>query len=175
MSWQRNPEDKDIPKRLDIPTARKKLEKFCAYQERSQKQVIEKCRDYGLTKAESEDLLIEMIQSNFINEQRFAMAFASGKFKIKGWGKTKIREGLKRQGVSEKLIELALLQITDESSQNTLQKTAKKKLILMLKDEEKVEAIFNRETQLDYPTKAKLWRFLMGKGFSIDDIQQLPI
>ena len=177
MSWNRNTSEYNEakPKRLDIPTARKKLEKFCAYQERSQKQVVEKCRDYGLNKEESEDLLIEMIQNNFINEQRFALAYARGKFKIKGWGKTKIRQGLMRQGVSEKLILLALDQISDESSQNTLYETAFKKLKILLKNEQQAESIINGESKLEYELKVKLMRYLLSKGFSLDEIHRLPI
>lgn len=176
MSWNRNTGDNNEarPKRLDIPTARKKLEKYCAYQERSQKQVVEKCRDYGLNKEESEDLLIEMIQNNFINEQRFALAYARGKFKIKGWGKTKIRQGLMRQGVSEKLILLALDQISDESSQNTLFETAYKKLKILLKNEQQTESIMNGESKLEYELKVKLMRYLLSKGFSLDEIHRLP-
>ncbi len=177
MSWNRNTGEYNEakPKRLDIPTARKKLEKFCAYQERSQKQVVEKCRDYGLNKEESEDLLIEMIQNNFINEQRFALAYARGKFKIKGWGKTKIRQGLMRQGVSEKLVLLALDQISDEATQNKLKETAFKKLKILLRNEEIAESILNGETPLEYTQKVKLMRYLLSKGFSLEAVKQLNI
>ncbi len=177
MSWNKNTGESQekLPKRLDIPTARKKLEKYCAYQERSQKQVVEKCRYYGLNREESEDLLIEMIQNNFINEQRFALAFARGKFKIKGWGKTKIKQGLLRQGVTDKLIQLALDQISNESLKNTLHETAFKKLKILLKSEEMAESIMNGESKIEYTQKVKLLRYLIAKGFSMDEVHQLPL
>jgi SOS response regulatory protein OraA/RecX len=91
--------------------ALKKLEKYCAYQERSHKQVYDKCRSYGLSEADANELLVELIQSNFLNEERFVEAYVKGKFKIKSWGKQKISQGLKLAGVNQKLIQASIKEI----------------------------------------------------------------
>jgi hypothetical protein len=70
--------------------------------------VKRKLQGYGLNGMDADILLVELMHANFLNEERFAMAYARGKFKIKGWGKAKIKQGLKREGVGEKLIQQAL-------------------------------------------------------------------
>ena len=97
-----------------LKEARQKIEMYCAYQERSHKQVKEKLRSYGLRYDVADELMIELIQNNFLNETRFAQALARGKFNIKGWGKHKIRQHLKQHYVSEYNIKKGLLEIDDE-------------------------------------------------------------
>ena len=76
-------------KLLDKKTAHAKLEHYCAYQERSQQEVRDKLYNYGLHSAEVEDVICELIGANFLNEERFANAYALGKFRIKQWGEIK--------------------------------------------------------------------------------------
>src|SRR5690606_6510429 len=80
--------------------ARQKIERYCAYQERSQKEVRNKLYELGLkNSADVEELISELIQSNFINEERFARAYTLGKFRMKLWGRIKISQGLKQKGI----------------------------------------------------------------------------
>ncbi|MBU3713482.1 MAG: RecX family transcriptional regulator, partial [Ferruginibacter sp.] len=85
-----------------------KIKQFCAYQERSHREVKEKLFSYGLYKLQVDELLSRMIEENFLNEERYATAFAGGKFRMKGWGKVKIKYELKQQQVSEYCIRLAV-------------------------------------------------------------------
>lgn len=137
--------------------ALKKLEKYCAYQERSHKQVFQKCRDYGLTEDEANQILIELISSNFLNEQRFAEAYVKGKFKIKSWGKQKIIQGLNTAGVSKKLIENTIEVIDPKVYKETLIHLANKKKVTL-------------KTGTEFEKTIKVQRFLLSKGYNYDEI-----
>ncbi|OUV50020.1 MAG: hypothetical protein CBC76_03115 [Flavobacteriaceae bacterium TMED116] len=104
----------------------KKIEFYCTYQERSHKEVTEKLFKMGLKKNTVDEILSNLIQNNFINEARFASSYTSGKFRIKLWGKKRIKYGLKNHNVSDYNIESALNQIRDEDYEKTLNHLTKK-------------------------------------------------
>ena len=139
--------------------ALKKLEKYCAYQERSHKQVFQKCRDYGLTEDEANQILIELISGNFLNEQRFAEAYVKGKFKIKSWGKQKIVQGLNTAGVSKKLIESTIKEIDPKVYKETLIHLANKKRSTL-------------KTGTEFEKIIKIQRFLLSKGYKYEEISE---
>jgi regulatory protein len=112
---------------LDKKTAKAKLESYCAYQERSQQEVRDKLYEYGLHSAEVEDVICNLIENNFLNEERFAIAFALGKFRIKHWGRIKIKQGLKLKRIGDKLIKKALDKIDGDDYLNTLRRILDKK------------------------------------------------
>ena len=147
-------------KTLTPSQARPKIEKFCAYQERSHQQVKRKLQTYGLSGMDADLLLVDLMHSNFLNEERFAMAYARGKFKIKGWGKGKIKMGLKREGVVEKLIAQALASLGAEDYTQTLHRVAEKKWPF-IKGASHPEKIF------------KLKRYLVGKGYDFEAIDKV--
>ena len=76
-----------------------KAYKFCAYQERSQQEVRLKLKSFLITDDEVENIIVNLIENNFINEERFAIAFAGGKFRINKWGKLKIKAALKTASI----------------------------------------------------------------------------
>ena len=90
-----------------------KAQKYCAYQERSQQEVRDKLYSFGLHKNAVENILTELIISGFLKEERFALALAGGKFRMKGWGRIKIKLALKQKNVSENLIKQALKSIDE--------------------------------------------------------------
>lgn len=139
--------------------AKPKIEKFCAYQERSHQQVKRKLQGYGLNGMDADILLVELMHANFLNEERFAMAYARGKFKIKGWGKAKIKQGLKREGVGEKLIQQALASLGMDDYLDTLNTLTTKKWPL-IKGASHIEKVF------------KLKRYLLGKGYDFEAIDK---
>ena len=67
-----------------------KLMKYCSYQERCHQEVNKKLYDWGFYKDDRDEIIVRLIEENFINEERFARAFTRGKFNIKKWGKQKI-------------------------------------------------------------------------------------
>lgn len=136
----------------DLDIARQKIEAFCAYQERSHKQVKEKLLSYGLKPEIADEILIELIQNNFLNEQRFAEIFTSGKFRIKKWGRQKIKKYLKAHQVSEYNVKKALETIEEKEYQKTFLDTADKKWSILISE--------NKSNK-----KQKLQAYLYNKGF----------
>ena len=149
------------PLNIGTEKALKKIGQFCAYQERNHKEVKEKLYSYGLYKDQVEDLISKLIQENFLNEERYAIAYAGGKFRAKDWGKIKIKYGLKQHQVSDYCIKKALKTIDDEQYVKTLQKlfTAKEKT---LKSEKNI-----------FIKKKKIQQYLMQKGFESSLINEL--
>ncbi|MBN8692700.1 MAG: regulatory protein RecX [Bacteroidetes bacterium] len=103
------------------------MKNWCAYQERSQFEVRNKLFEYGIFNEEAENIISQLIQENFLNEERFALAFARGKFRIKRWGRIKIKLELKQHKVSEYCISKALKQIDGNEYFATLEKIIEKK------------------------------------------------
>ncbi|WP_235921100.1 regulatory protein RecX [Foetidibacter luteolus] len=104
--------------------ALQKIKHFCAWQERSHKEVKEKLYSFGLRKTETEDLLALLIEENYLNEERFAREFAGGKFRLKHWGRIKIQYELKQKQVSNYNINNALKTIDETDYTATLKKLA---------------------------------------------------
>ncbi len=97
-----------------------KAKKYCSYQERSQQELRDKLYSLGLHKSEVEEAIALLITEGFLNEERFAIAYAGGKFRIKRWGKIKIKQGLKLKKVSDYCIHKALQAIPDNDYNQTL-------------------------------------------------------
>ena len=90
------------------------MEYFCSYQERCYADVHQKLSHFEISKTEKDEVFIHLIENNFLNEERYALAFAQGKHNIKKWGKIKIKNQLKYKGISTKNIETALKSIDEE-------------------------------------------------------------
>lgn len=117
----------DTGKVYDLDKAREVIRKYCAYQERSQKQVRQRLQKMGLIDEAVELLISECIQDNFLNEERFAMAFVRGKHSIKGWGRKRLERELKLHEVSPYCLRKALEQLDEEEYTERLEDLAQKK------------------------------------------------
>jgi len=111
-----------------VDQAKEKLERYCAYQERSHRQVEEQLYKMRMIPQAQEVIITHLIQHNFLNESRFAQAYSRGKFRIKKWGKKRITQGLKQHGVSAYNIKLGLAQIDTEAYRVTFQELVEKRL-----------------------------------------------
>jgi len=107
--------------------ALQKLRQYCAYQERSHSEVIQKLWDLGVYKSEHDEIVSSLIEDDYLNEERFAMQFAGGKFRVKGWGRKKIYYALKEKKVSDYCINKALKSIDQNDYVKTLYQLAEKK------------------------------------------------
>ncbi len=97
-----------------------RMQHFCAYRERSPKEVLQKLRELG-AKGEAAALIYQALQEDaFFEEARFAHAFAGGKFRINRWGKVRIRQELLVRGISEVYVTEALSEIPDQDYSDTL-------------------------------------------------------
>ena len=104
-----------------------KLRHYCAYQDRCHSEVKTKAYSFGLRRPEVEELTSKLIEENCLNEERFAKAFAGGKFRIKQWGRIKIRSEMKNKQISHYCIAAALDEIDDVNYKETLHKLAVKR------------------------------------------------
>jgi len=140
---------------LNIGTEKafQKIRHYCAYQERSHYEVKQKLYSFGLYKNEVEELLSRLIEENYLNEERFAIAFAGGKFRMKQWGKVKIGYELKQKGVSPYNIKKALASIPEEDYEKTFEKLS----------DEKLKSV--RSEKNIFIKKRKLQQYLLQKGF----------
>ncbi len=114
-------------KPLTPDEALQKLERFCAYRERCPKEVRSKLAECGLSRADAEQIYTVLEEDNFFNEVRFAMAFASGKFRFNYWGRVRIRQELRMRDISPALIQEALESIDQEEYEALLKKLLDKK------------------------------------------------
>lgn len=144
--------------RLSKEQAFQKLKQYCAYQERCHQEVKEKLYSFGLYKAETESLIARLIEENYLDEERFAIQFAGGKFRMKHWGKKKIEYELKQRQVSGYCIRKGLAQITEEDYHQTLEKLTAAKYETV-----KAEGAFT--------ARAKVTAYLLQKGFEPDLIR----
>jgi len=111
-----------------LTEAKKKLEQYCAYQERCHKEVLQKLRDMHMIPEAIDVVVGHLLEHNFLNEERFAKTFVSGKFKIKKWGKRRLVQELKQKDISKYNINLGLSIISDEAYIDTFTTLAEKKL-----------------------------------------------
>jgi regulatory protein len=120
--------EKKTIKISDPKVGLEKAQNYCAYQERSQQEVRDKLYSWGLWKDAVEDIISSLIQDNFINEERFAKIYAGGKFRIKKWGRVKIKHALQLKGVSTFCIKKGLSEIDDDAYMETLKELLSEKL-----------------------------------------------
>lgn len=104
-----------------------KIKQYCVFQERAHQEVRDKLYGYGLHKADVENLISRLIEDNYLNEERFAIQYAGGKFRLKHWGKIKITYELKAKGISEYVIKKALKNIPASDYEQTAEKLANQK------------------------------------------------
>ena len=145
------------------PTLKMALEKganYCAYQERCQHEVRQKLYELKLDSDDVEEVLMMLIQDDFVNEERFAKAYCRGKFNQNKWGRTKIIQGLKQKKVSERCIRTGLKEIDIDKYQEVL--------VLIL---EKKRALIKDKNQ--WVIKKKLLNYAIQKGYEYEIIQNL--
>ncbi len=113
--------------KLTPSQSQQKIKYYCAYQERSHKEVKDKLYGFGLYKNDVEEILSELISENYLNEERFARLFAGSKFRIKQWGRKKILYALKEKMVSPYNIKAAMKEIDENEYEKVLQDLCSKK------------------------------------------------
>jgi regulatory protein len=114
-------------KTYTLQEATKKLEHYCAYQERCHKEVVQKLTDMYMIPEAIDVIIVHLIQHNFLNEERFAKTFVRGKFKIKAWGRRRLTFELKQKDVSKVNINQALATISNEEYIEYFSSLAEKK------------------------------------------------
>lgn len=140
--------------------ALQKLRQYCAYQERSHYEVQQKLYDLGIRKQEHDEILATLIEENYLNEERFARAFAGGKFRMKNWGRKKIYYALKEKKVGEYNIKQAMKEIDDEDYKKHLKELVCEKYELLkgeqylVRKRKTIDYMLQKGYELDLVTKA---------------------
>lgn len=111
-----------------LKEATKVLEHYCAYQERCHKEVKEKLQNMHMIPEVIDTIMVHLIEHNFLNEERFAKAFVSGKFRIKKWGKHRLTQELKRKEISPVIIRKSLAEIDESVYLETFNDLAQKRV-----------------------------------------------
>jgi regulatory protein len=148
-------------KHLTPQEALSKLQRYCAYQERSHNEVRSKLIELGVYGDELENVMVALIEGNFLNEERFACTFARGKFNMKQWGRRRIIQELKRHRISEYCIKKAMEEIDEASYLITLRELLRKKLESLPKGEPPLAQ------------RAKLMRYAFQKGYEGEAIEAI--
>ena len=146
--------------RLTPHQAIPKIKQYCSYQERCHSEVRDKLFSFGLHAPDVETLISKLIEENYLNEQRFASQFAGGKFRLKQWGRVKIKYALKSKGVGEFCMKKALEQINDTEYLLTLHELTAKKWQAL------------RSEKNLFTKKKKLHDHLIQKGFEYDLVRE---
>ena len=151
--------DNNKPKIFSREQAKLKAESYCAYQERSQYEVRNKLYEWGLHQKDVEQIISELIDQNFLNEERFSRAYTLGKFRIKGWGRMKIKQGLKLKQVPDKMIQKALKSIDEDDYLQSLRQILEKKSNLLTEKD-------------SFKRRYLLSRYAASKGYESDLIAE---
>lgn len=139
---------------------KQKLVNYCVYQDRCHHEVEQKMRDFLLIPEAKEEILLYLMQENYLNEERFVRSYIRGKFYIKNWGKIKIKNHLKFKGINSKLIDKSMDEIDEKDYRTTLQNLYSK--------------YFSGLKGLkEYQKRIKTTRYLMSKGFEYEWINQI--
>ncbi len=129
-----------------------KLQRYCAYQDRCHQEVRTKLLELGIYGDDLEEIISDLIQENFLNEERFARSFARGKFRIKKWGRNRILQELKKRNISGYCLRMAMTEIEEGEYLKTLKEVLKKKDGLL-------------KEQNSFKRKNKLAQYGISRGF----------
>ncbi len=143
-------------KSLSVSQALEKARKYCDFQDRYQQELRDKLYAWGMFPEEVESIIATLISENYLNEERFARAFARGKFRIKGWGRIKIKLELKHRKISDYCIKQALKEIDDKEYMQMLRKIIDKKTQLL------------KSERLQITRQRKAAAYAISRGFEAD-------
>lgn len=135
-----------------LDEAKKKLEHYCAYQERCHKEVVQKLKEMHMIPKAIDVIVVHLIQHNFLNEERFAKTYVRGKLKIKKWGKHRLTLELRKKDISKININQALTEIDDAEYIEIFNELAEKRYNF-LKEKD------------NYKKKKKLADYLLYRGW----------
>ena len=147
-------------KTYNIKETTEKIQSFCALQDRCQWEVENKMRQWGVEEYIIENIVTDLILEKFIDEQRFSESFCRGKFRIKRWGKVKIKNELTLRKISFSCIQKGLEQIKDKEYYSVLKELYEKKNS-SIKDKNQ------------FIKKGKIVKYLQQKGFESNLIWEL--
>lgn len=137
--------------------ARYKAEAYCVTAERCVSEVRNKLIQWGVPQEVMNNILKRLLEERFIDEGRYAKAYAREKHRFQHWGRMKIMQALKIKQISSDLVDEALADLDREDYMESLS-------FLLQKKAKEVKA------RTEYERRGKLIRFAIGRGYEMDDI-----
>ena len=139
----------------------KKAANYCVYQERTQDEVRKRLREWKIWGDDAEEIIAYLITENYLNEERFAKAFAGGKFRVKKWGRLRIKAELKARKMSKYILDVAMKEIPQDAYFETATQLIEKKL-------------FDLRTENNYlKRKQKAFNYLISKGYESNIVLEI--
>lgn len=152
---ERKCERHDMPKTKKIPSEEQvkiRLAGLCARSEQCESDIVRKLKASGLDSGACRRIFDSLREGKFVDDARFARAFASYKASSCGWGPAKIRAGLMAKRISQSIISDALSCLESDIFDAPLMRVAKAKA---------------RQLDLSvYADRMKLMRHLASRGYS---------
>ncbi len=145
---------------FSFEASKAKIENWCAYRDRSVEETKQKLYSYGLKESQVEKILAELAELSFLDDERFAESYVTGKFRIKSWGKTKIYANLSQKKIKKEFIQSALDQIDFDEYLATAQRLIEKKWELLEKEKDA------------WTRKQKVIKYVASRGFEFGVIQE---
>jgi len=142
-----------LPKKgyINFEQALKKLQHYCAYQDRCHYEVRSKLLDLGVYGDTLEEVIADLVKDNFLNEERFARSYARGKFRMKKWGRQKITSNLKMKKISAYCIRKAMTEIDEFEYEETLKEIIMKRM--------------GEKEDWDYALFQKTGQYVLSRGY----------
>lgn len=114
-------------KSYTLEQALSRLQRYCTYQDRCHIEVERKLTEMRMIPQAKEQIIMSLIEDDYLNEERFALAFVKGKFRIKKWGRIRLKAELKKRKISKYLIKSALEQISEKDYLFTFEELANRR------------------------------------------------
>lgn len=141
---------------------KQKMVNYCVYQDRCHQEVEQKMRDFLFIPEAKDEIILYLIKENYLNEERFTRSYIRGKFYIKSWGRNKIKNHLKRKGISEKLINSCFDEIDEKDYE---------KIVIKIYEDYYVK----QKGLKEYQKKSKTIKYLIGRGFGYEEIERIVL
>jgi regulatory protein len=149
-----------FPQSAETPLILQKIRHFCSYQERCISEVEEKLKELAVQRKKIPEIINQLQKEGYLNEERFAKAFAGGKFRLNKWGRYKIEFEMRIRGVPELIVQEGLAEISEDEYIQTL-----RELIIHKHNEIKMKKSAN--------IREKIINFAYGKGFETELILEI--
>jgi regulatory protein len=143
---------------MTLGEIRSKIENYCAYQDRCIREVMTKLRTLQVEQNEAQQIVEQLKNDGFIDEERYVQSFIRGKSSLKQWGRQKIRLTLLQKGIDASLIDKHLGSINEQQYADNLH-TAVRKWI-------------QSHGEITQENTPKLYRHLLSKGYTYEEIKE---
>ena len=147
-------------KKLSRDEALKKAQKFCAYRDRCANEMEVKLKEWGLSQKDIDHIVDDLVETNFINDGRFALSFARGKFNNNKWGRFKIRLALREKRIHDEVIESAISKLDEKEYLKTARNLVENKKEQFSGDDER-------------QVRSKVYYFMVSKGYEPEVVMRL--